>query len=304
METYGLGDFLRSLRESKGMTQADLAFGIMDQASLSKIENGHAIPSKRKLVRLLEKLGHSLDSVPKFLLSTVEIEIQKITDELDRVLVERNTIRADELIEELDSKKNFKEDVLNQQYLSYAKVANLINQKGDSNQILELLHETIRLTIPKFDVDCIKKYPLSAEGARALNMLAQVYYSKGETYTAISIMYQLKENFDKNCIDLLEKGRWYPNIIYNLVRYLVEKRDFTGALILCDTGIAVCKETQNYFYLPYINLQKAFCLRGLEKLGECKQLLNSIYYMFEVCGLEADRAYVKEYAESKLGLIL
>ncbi|MBY0010270.1 helix-turn-helix domain-containing protein [Paenibacillus typhae] len=52
-----IGDKIKALRQSKGLTQSELAGEAMTKSMLSQIENGRAMPSMRSLQILAERLG-------------------------------------------------------------------------------------------------------------------------------------------------------------------------------------------------------------------------------------------------------
>lgn len=55
-----LGRKIRTLRRSSRLTQEDLAKGICSPVSISRIENGHQMPSRNVLTALLSRLGISM----------------------------------------------------------------------------------------------------------------------------------------------------------------------------------------------------------------------------------------------------
>lgn len=66
------GQLLRSVRESKGLTQRDLAsLAESHQAVISKIESGAVSPSVSTLERLLALMGEELD------LRTISTEVNR-----------------------------------------------------------------------------------------------------------------------------------------------------------------------------------------------------------------------------------
>lgn len=56
-----IGAVLRSLRQDKGLTQAQLAHGIMSRSHLSELEHQNYYPTYDKFLRLVNRLGLSLD---------------------------------------------------------------------------------------------------------------------------------------------------------------------------------------------------------------------------------------------------
>ena len=56
MPTYGMGDAIREMRIRLGYTQEELAYGICTPGTLSRIENGRAVISKRVFEALCSRI--------------------------------------------------------------------------------------------------------------------------------------------------------------------------------------------------------------------------------------------------------
>ena len=54
---YLIGDIIKTKRKQLGKTQEELAFGTCSTSTLSRIENGDQMPSRKVVEDLLFKLG-------------------------------------------------------------------------------------------------------------------------------------------------------------------------------------------------------------------------------------------------------
>ena len=61
MENTMIGLKIRDLRKKRGLTQIDLATGIMHRCALIRIENGLSSPNFERLMKIAKKLGVSID---------------------------------------------------------------------------------------------------------------------------------------------------------------------------------------------------------------------------------------------------
>lgn len=57
MAYYQIGEFTKKMRIQAGLTQEQLADGILTVHNLSRIENGHQFPNKSTLDALMQRLG-------------------------------------------------------------------------------------------------------------------------------------------------------------------------------------------------------------------------------------------------------
>ena len=57
MQNIYIGEFIRQRRKELNLSQEDLAYGICEVSTLSRIENGRCTPSRSKINALLQRLG-------------------------------------------------------------------------------------------------------------------------------------------------------------------------------------------------------------------------------------------------------
>ncbi|MGZ4159403.1 MAG: helix-turn-helix domain-containing protein, partial [Neobacillus sp.] len=75
MKTTTLGEKIRELRLKKGLTQTDLARGIVSASMICQIEGNRAHPSHKVLFQLAAKLDVSLES----LLKDVDLDLEHLS---------------------------------------------------------------------------------------------------------------------------------------------------------------------------------------------------------------------------------
>ena len=267
------------------MSQEELAFPIMDRASLSRIENGRVTPSKQHLEALLEKLGLHASSVANFYLNKELTEIQKIQNELNSLLAnqimdENDPVIAkiDDLISQLENHETFMQNSLDMQRLLTDKATNAVNKKENPEEILEILTKSIKITIPDYDVKKIKDYFLSNQDVRILNLFAVVNNIIGNFAEGIDILYGLKANLENHCIDATAMGRTYPSLTYNLSSNLQRIRRYKEALDVCIDGQKVCLNTYSLIYMPQLVLVESVCHFYLGNPEESKMLAVQAYH--------------------------
>lgn len=104
-----IGQKLFFFRKSKGMTQEQLAQGICSISHLSKIENGHEIPSEDTLSHLCNRLGikiHDIDTTKE------TNEFSELLEEWYGLMVNKERNQALELFPKVKNKKERIQDPL------------------------------------------------------------------------------------------------------------------------------------------------------------------------------------------------
>ena len=311
MPNYNVGNLIKRLRKQKGLTQEELAHPLIDRATLSRIESGRAMPSKKTLEALLEKLGFNPSNTADFFLDGEMTEIQKIHNEIDNYLVIRKLdpsdpviARIDELLAKLEANRRYMKNELNQQFVQIAKAMNAINKRVDGAIVRGMLLAAIKISIPEFNEEQFEDYHLSKQDMQIINLLAVLYSDKGEDDKSLEMYYSMKRNLDKNCIDNVEMGRSYPTIIYNLAIQLFYLHRYEESIELCDVGIKVCKDTRALVCLPMINLVKACCLKGIGETFECERLLRQVYHTCDMFDSHDGKNIAKAFAKEELDIEL
>ena len=313
MEYFDIGSLIKRVRKQKGMTQDDLAYPIIDRATLSRIENGKIIPNKTTLKALIERLGLDPYYVANFFLDEHETEAKKILNELSGLLLyapkdENDPIIAqvDLLLTQLENNEAYMQNPLNARKLMINKARNASNKKEDPEKMIEILTNAIKICIPEYCERYIDDYYLSNDDLHILKEMADVYQRIGRYDDAINILYGMKNNFDKHCIDMFAKGRFYPVIMNNLANSMYDAKRFTEAVEICDIGIDVCIDTGFVRVLPTLASIKAQCLYELGDKEECEKILRQTYHAYGLYGTrrESARGEVQRFAKEKLGVTL
>ncbi|MDR2971578.1 MAG: helix-turn-helix domain-containing protein [Bacteroidales bacterium] len=316
MAFYEGGKLIKRLRKQKNITQEELAYSIVDRATLSKIENGVSESSRETIMALLEKLGLHPESSIDFYLNDEQSKAVKIQNELDSYLgiqVDKSSPaveKIDALIEQLESDEVFMQSPRNKQYILIAKACNMVNKEEEPSKSRLVLMEAISLNIVAFDEDRIDEYYLTKNDVKILNLLGISYATEGYgSYNTalldkgINVFYGLKRNYELHCLDKHEMGTSYPSFCYNVANYLWEgKEKYKEAIAICDDGIKVCKETFHLRLLPFLSACKAACLLHLGKMEEAKTILTQSYYAMCLYGREDSANAIKTAMEEKFDI--
>jgi len=311
MAVINIGTLIKRLRIQQGMTQEDLAYPVIEQATLSRIESGQTMPNKRTIEMLLEKLGYNPNNIDFFIDSKTE-EIQKSMDELEGLLKTESTYddqdernrKADIIIKKLEDDEEFMEERLNRQYILTYKAVSAMFKKEDSAIVHEMLMKAIKISIPEYNETDIDKYYLSKQDVRIINNTAWVYRDSGRLEDSIKILYLLKKNFEETCIDKAARSEHYCNVVYNLAQMLAYAERYAEALKMCDLAIEVCKETGVFRLLPLATMYKVRCLQNLGNKDECPKLIKQSFYSSEMFGMYKWKDMIRKLAKVHFGMKL
>jgi len=304
MESYRQGEYIRTERLLKKMSQEDLAEGTMTRPTLSKIENGQQAISKANFEALMQKLGKDPNSIPLFLLDGKAEKIHGLKDSIDTHLNNRQHEQADLLITELEELAKKDDDAMLQQYLLLVKVASVFQKQQVTPETLKTLQEALSLGNAKFEEKNILKYNLTAQDIKGINLLSIYYDRTGQLKKAIKVLEQLEKNLSTRLVDKEEKGRRYPLIAYNLSGYLIRANNFYKGLKYSELGLEVCKKSKSFFFSPHLIMNKVVCLFESGEIEICRKLIKEAYYMFGHYGLDKKQEEAKVFAKEKLDLLL
>ena len=101
MRKYYIGELIKKRRKELHLTQEQLAEGICEAVTISRIENGYQTPSHHRLLALLQRLDLPEDKC-YMLVSKNEMEISDLQTEIISSNVLRDSVRGLEKIQELE----------------------------------------------------------------------------------------------------------------------------------------------------------------------------------------------------------
>jgi len=300
-----IGNFIKKLRIQQGMSQETLAYGIITQANLSKLENGKLMPSKEKLEAILQRLGVDTRDDFCYYLNEDDYEKSKKCDYLQSLIKNNKNSDANILIDELKELDEFK-DGINKQFLSTCKATVMLNLEQDNKEIRRLVDEALKITLTTYSIDNIPNYCLSYQEVILFNILSITYSNEKNYEEAIRILEKLKENLDSSKIDQLQKSKLYlyPHILYNLSNYYGLSKKYLEAINICNYAREICIETNNFKELPNIIYNKAYCLLELGHKEECEDFIYQVYYMMKGMGNDREKEIVKNYALNHMGIVI
>lgn len=257
-----IGNLIKGLRESKGISQSKLCRGLCDRAVLVRIESGKCTPQKLLIDALFQRLGLSIN---KFGISYTMAENKAVLlrrDTLESLFREEydEALRLLALYEkELGSSST---NAILEQFCSVVKIVLAITQGTNSEEVIGFIYKGLSKTFTKFKVEDMMEYLLHDEEIMLIILLAESLYTQGNRSEAINILFNLIEYIEKNVLDDEELVRIYPKVALLLAEKLVEEGRY-AELYICDRAINILIENSKITYLAeLLSIQLNFGING------------------------------------------
>lgn len=285
METYRIGQIIREERVRKKISQEELSFGICSVATLSRIENGVQKPSLKVEEALLERLGHSTENLIIYADSSeirkhqLEIEIKAgimHSEDINNLLAEyKNLIstRGTELILELQFVK-----------MSEA-IEALYTGKWDCEKALAKLEEALLLTVPNYskeNLECIRL--LTGAELQILNNIAIIYAQECKLPEAIRTFEFLVSFLERGTLNVEAPGKYYPMLLYNLMKLLIKTNRFAEAKVYGRKGLDYCTKYGRMTCFGELLYYSGIACAGLNEKEAASMYYRQAGSLFEAMG--------------------
>lgn len=307
MRTVFIGEVIRRRRLELGYTQAQLCAGICEPVSISRIERGQQVPSKKTLDALLERLGLPTGRYFAFL-SQEELRQEELQKEITSANVRGDRQRGLELLTELEKLAEPK-DLATRQFILRSKVI-LGKQQGEQvvpyspGEGLALLLEAIRLTSPKFELEHLEDGLYDLDEVKIINHIALKYADLGQPDKTIEIYDRLLRYIEQHFQNVLQSGGLFPLVSYNYARQLLLNQHYDKALEVAQRGWQSCVHYGQYRYLPGMLALQAECLYFLGDKEESAAKYRAAYYVYGAIDDPKNRDVIRADAKKYLGLVL
>lgn len=256
MSGYTLGDLIYETRKQLGVTQEELAFGICAPGTLSKIENGLAVPKRRNYEALMQRLGKSAGSC-EVCSSRNDRELHTMMRKIMRKIAADDIQGGYELLEEFRKKAGV--EPLTMQFIQYITAIIHGRQKTEPKLVLEELFRALGMSIRDVKNYAAQRRRYTFDEMIIFNNIAIQYQRQGELKKALRVLIWLKEYLEERGAVDETKEKVYPLILHNTANLLYGKAIFHDALELYDAGIDSCMQCGRYHLLPYLLHGKSAC---------------------------------------------
>lgn len=265
-----VGEMIRTMRKAVGLKSKELCRGICSESNMSKIEKGSIHGHMHYVEPILQRLGRDPLLYCNFFLTEDDFEAREMRDTIHLLLAHREYGKAAELLEKLKTYKAYKflansprsnSPCANLQFVKRAEATIFAGSlKGSSSDTEAKFLEALHITIPEFDEDKIRGYPLSIDETCIINRLAGYYMESGDAERAAKIYKALIGNVDARYVDEFEKARMYAPFMFNLSTCLGRLNKRGEALEVIGTAEIFERNRGRLLELPAFAGNKAYNL--------------------------------------------
>lgn len=284
MKEFFIGEILRNRRIELGLTQEQVCEGIFNEPStLSRIENGVHVPTRRKLIVLLQRLGLPGDRYYA-LVDKNELEISELQSQIIFCKVRSNFQEGLEKLtryEEITSPN----DILAKQFLlsSRAILGKWENGKHipySFEEKLDTLFKAIYLTVPYFNIDKIDDGLYGIDEIKIMNQIALTYSNALQRNLSIKIYCQLLAYINDHLHELNQTMPITILISYNYARDLCLEGQFDKAFDIAESGLQTSIETGRSICLGGLHYILARCYYNSGQNKTSLEHFRQSYYVY------------------------
>ena len=301
MEYVYPGLIIKLLREQQGMSQEQLAAGIMDRAHLSRVENGYYNLTKDALDAIFNKLGLASKRFFPFAISDAEHHAFLVRDEFMVCMENLDVKKAFDILQYMSSNPVFQKGP-HMQFLRKCKAMMIMMVDKDLDEAYDVLLAALKLSIPPFEEEHAYIFPYTALDVEIVCLMAQICYMRGEPDNAAALLSKVVQSIKKRYMDAHEAARILTFVMCKLSNFQLVQSKYDEALKTCNEAIKTGQDHHAYDMLPTLLTNKASCLYHNGDHEEAKGLLCQAYHVTMAYGLEADAKALKEYALSEYQL--
>lgn len=296
-----LGEKIRSLRKRARLTQEGLAEGICSPVSISRIENGHQMPSRTVLEALLARLG------------TNTYQICSVYYQSERQQAfEYAALRVDGLVlrEQLDDasrilaglRDDAKSSPQNEQTFLLLDADISLRRGDDAQEAFDQLSRALRLTRHDLNLDDFRGAELGIREANVIDVMVFALHRLGRDSEASRIGEELLRCLDVYSSTVLLYSLVKIDLCKNLTYCMDAQHRFAEALYYAKRARELCLGCSEQVCLPEIEFLVAY---QQERAGQHEQAVAAVRALLpylELVGRVELAQEVRKFANTQLGI--
>lgn len=295
-----IGDLIAILRQNAGMTQRELCEGVCSQANLAKFEINDVEIGAYYAEAFMQRFGRDVNQYFYTFMSLKEFNEKQMRDEITSRLVARDYNGAEELLEDLKTKKTYQKGV-NLQFVKKSEASIFASKNSHAHpEYFNMLHDAIKITKPKFDENEVDRYRLTYYEIILVHGMAMHHCESGRLTQGIRLYERLIDSMDKFYVDELEKVRMYPLLLYAYSKYLGLVKRHDEALEIVDKGETMEVKHGRLTLLHSFAVNRGYNLCETGKKKESVPYIALAYYGSALLGQSDNQQRTVAYAKEHL----
>ncbi len=284
MQTFTIGEYIKSNRLRQGLTQTQLCEGICEPFTLSRLENNRQVPNRAHITALLQRLGLPSDQYYAIMTANEE-QMEFLKKEINSCTVTGKYREGLEKVEALEALTD-PDDNLTRQFLLRSRVILGHITSGELcpyplDEQIRMLMQAIHLTIPDFAIDRMDRYLYTYDEVKIIENLATRYFDSGQRQKALPVFEQLLDYVQKHFPNIAESGGLIPFVAFNYARCLDADGQYGKSLQIAKIGRQACVNYGQYRTLPGTLSIMAECCHFLGQEDRSRHLYLQAYYLAE-----------------------
>ncbi|MGN0351585.1 MAG: helix-turn-helix transcriptional regulator [Roseburia sp.] len=271
-----VGKMLLSLREERGISQAQLAKGITSVTKLSRIEAGESEADWFLLQALFQRLGKSIDKL-ELAVSYEEYHLYDLKMQSLQQLLAGKSIEKN--LEKYEREISRKEKLQVQSYLQL-KAANEFLEKKDEKLCIGQLQEALKVTFKEWKEGWEKNYLCIQE----IEIMLMILYLLKDSQPELE---RVTRYIDIHFSDEEERVKIYPKCAWMLARTYYFQGRIAKAYDLLKSGEECLAENGSLTFMMQTLELEIKCLEKLDRIEEKEvreKYLEAIHYLDEITG--------------------
>lgn len=265
-----LGQLIKDLRESNGMSQKELAQGICSQSEISKIEAGKNMPYTDIMIQIAIKLGvdlnyffYRIDKPEPDFINDRFIEIRKAVREKDYYLVEGQ-------LKKLDNHPLFRNYREKQFLLWHHGIIQYYLYKN-TELSFHFLNKALAMR---------RTAAYTEQEIEIINSLGAIYCEVSMCSEGIKVLEEALEVFNK--LSYVANETIYTRILYNLAKshYLIG--GYQESKNYCNMGIKYCLDIESSYLFGELLYLLGQAFKKLNEFEEAFIVLQRARALFEI----------------------
>jgi len=286
---HSVGEIIYTLRKEAGISQKELADGLLSIAELSRVENGEREEDKFILEALLQRLGKSADHFEIYA-TAEEYQILLLRELIEKNLLDKKLQLAAVLLVEYQESPLAKKSI-HEQYQHQMRAVNYFLADGDRGNCIQNLLYALSITVSetKWKQEKWDGIHFCSQEIQIFLMLGGVWIENEEIKRASKLLKKIWKYIDWNVTDEAERAKLLPKCAWlrGEIYYIEGKTE--KSYKICEKGKECLAKNGNLIVMDKLLGLEERCLKelGREKEREIIQKqLSAVEDLYRLAGFK------------------
>jgi transcriptional regulator with XRE-family HTH domain len=268
-----IGEKIKFLRKKAGLSQIQLAEGIVSQAQISNIEKGTIIPLCTTLFQLANKLGIDVNHFYEYAYNSRYDYVHEVKNQIRKSIRDRDYVEVEKLILAEWRNPSFKNSYNKQFLLWHLGIIEYYN-KRNINKSLSTLYEALDMEIDK------SIFNFKLQQIEILNSIA-IIHNEIEQYNKSIKLYEQALKELESLVDIRDQ-KIEIRLCYGVAKSLYKINDYQQSLSYCNRGIRQCITHELLYLLGELYYQAGLNYEKQNNFMKAEEHLLKSKHLFEI----------------------